>query len=124
MAHEKLLEQVQFHLNRGEMDEAVDVLFASYLETHPTAQNIKTYRDRVSYKLQNEFGNLPETEAKAKSKLLIYGFISIISNSEGETGYNIVLLLLHLMRRGHHEAIREIIEVIKLERASRQLGKK
>lgn len=122
MAHDKLVESVQQLLNEGQTDEVVDLLFKSYLITHPSAQNIKDYRNRVSYKLKNEFNALPGSEeVKAKSKLLFYGFMTLISNSEGETGYNIVLLLLHLIKRGQHDLIREVIEIIKLERASNNL---
>lgn len=122
MAHDKLVESVQQLLNEGKTDDVVDLLFQSYLLTHPSAQNIKDYRDRVSYKLKNEFDSItnPE-ESKAKSKLLFYGFMTLISNSEGETGYNIVLLLLHLIKKGQHELIREFTEIIKLERASNTL---
>jgi hypothetical protein len=122
MAYEKLIGQVQALLDEGRIDEVVDLLFATYLQAHPTAQNILDYRDRVSYKLRHELAYLPDAEAKAEAKLLIYGFMTLVSNSEGETGYNIMLLLLHLMRRNQHAAIREIIEVLKLERASRNLA--
>ena len=121
MPYEKLIVQVQSFLKEGKTEEVVDLLFTTYLETHPAARNIQDYRDRINYKLQNEFGSLPEQEAKNKAELLIYGFMSIVSNSEGETGFNIVLLLLHLMRRGQYDAIREIIQVLKLEKASRLL---
>lgn len=124
MLQEKLVAEIQQLLNDGKTDEVVDRLFETYLLTHPAAQNIKDYRDRVIYKLHQEFSYLPDEEAKAKSKLLINSFMTLISNSEGETGYNIVLLLLHLVHKGHHEQLREIIEVIKLERASRSLSNK
>ncbi len=125
MAHDKLVDSVQQLLNEGKTDEVVDLLFQTYLVTHPSAQNIKDYRDRVSYKLKNEFSSMADPEAaKKKSKLLLYGFMTLISNSEGETGYNIVLLLLHLIKRGQHELIREINEIIKLERASNALHKR
>ena len=122
MIQDKILTEIQGLLSEGKIDEVVDRLFATYLFTHPSAQNIKDYRNRVIYKLRNEFSYLPEEDAKAKSKLLIYTFMSLVSNSEGETAYNIVLLLLHLIRKGNHEQIREIVEVIKLERASRTLS--
>lgn len=125
MMHDNLVNTVQQLLNEGKTDEVVDIIFATYLEKHPSAQNIISYRDRVSYKLQNEFNTLADPdEAKNKAKLLIYGFMSLISDSEGETGYNIVLLLLHLIKRGHHNLIREVIEIIKLERASTTLRKR
>ncbi|GEO02682.1 hypothetical protein AAE02nite_03460 [Adhaeribacter aerolatus] len=121
MAYEKLIVQVQSFLKEGKTDEVVELLFSTYLQTHPEARNIQDFRERISYKLRNELGTLPENEAKEKAELLIFGFMAIVSNSEGETGYNIVLLLLHLMRRGQFDAIREIIQVLKLERASRLL---
>ena len=121
MAYEKLILQIQSLLKEGKTDDVVELLFSTYLQTHPAAQNIQNFRERISCKLRNEFDHLPESEAKAKAELLIFGFMAIVSNSEGETGYNIVLLLLHLMRRGQYDAIREIIQVLKLEKASRQL---
>lgn len=121
MAYEKLVAEVQALLNDGKTDEVVDCLFTTYLQTHPSARNIKDYRDRISYKLRNEFAYIPDADAKAKIKLLVYGFMTLVSDSEGETGYNLVLLLLHLIHKNHQDQIREVIEVIKLERASRNL---
>lgn len=121
MPYEKLIGEIQSLLKEGKMDDVVELLFTTYLQIHPAAQNIKEFRERISYKLRNEFASLPEDEAQAKAELLVFGFMAIVSTSEGETGYNIVLLLLHLMRRGHYDAIREIIQVIKLEKASHQL---
>ena len=121
MPYENLIVQIQRLLKESKMDEVVELLFSTYLQTHPAAHNIQAFRERVTYKLRNEFDSLPEPEAKAKAELLFFGFMAIVSTSEGETGYNIVLLLLHLMRRGQYDAIREIIQVIKLEKASRQL---
>ena len=121
MPYEKLIAQVQSFLKEGKIDEVVELLFTAYLQTHPEARNIQNFRERISYKLRNEFGSLPEKDAKEKAELLILGFMAIVSNNEGETGYNVVLVLLHLMRRGQYDAIREIIQVLKLERASRLL---
>jgi hypothetical protein len=121
MPYEKLVFQIQSLLKEGKMDDVVELLFTTYIQIHPAAHTIQDFRDRIRYKLRNEFDSLPESETKAKAELLIFGFMAIVSNSEGETGYNIVLLLLHLMRRGQYDAIREIIQVLKLEKASRHL---
>ncbi|HSI91796.1 MAG TPA: hypothetical protein VK927_11815 [Adhaeribacter sp.] len=121
MTDKDLKTQTQALLNQGKTEEAVNFIFNAYLEEHPDAKDILAYRDKVRYKLTNEFKNA-SPEEQEKSKLLLYGFMTIIGHSEGESAFNIMLLLLHLMRKGQHNSIREAIELIKLEKASSNLN--
>ncbi len=108
-------------LNQGKPDEALDILFNAYLEDHPNAKNLEMCREKVNFKLKNEFQeNTGET--REQSKLLLYGFMTVIGQTEGDTAFNLILLLLHLVHKGHNESLREAIEIIKLERASNNLN--
>lgn len=108
-------------LNEGKPEEALSFIFSAYLEEHPEAQKLDVCREKVTFKLQNEFKEkTPETIEQ--SKLLLYGFTTVIGHSEGDTAFNLIMLLLHLLHKGHGESIREAIELIKLERASNNLN--
>ena len=121
MNDNKIKLKTQELLNKGKPAEALSFIFNTYLEEHPDAKNLEVCREKVSYKLDHEFPvNSPE--AKEQSKLLLYGFTTVIGQSEGDTAFNLIMLLLHLLRKGHGESIREAIELIKLERASNNLN--
>ena len=113
--------RIQQLLNENKFAEAVNFIFDTYQQEHPTAGNIPIFRDKVIYKIQTEF---PEDtpENRQQIKLLLYGFTSIIGHSEGEAAFNITLLLLHLLHKNQGDSISEAIEIIKLEKASNNLN--
>lgn len=108
-------------LNQGKPEEALNFIFNAYLEEHPEAVSLNVCRDKVNFKLQTEFED-KSAENIEKSKLLLYGFMTVIGHSEGDTAFNLIMFLLHLLQKGHGESIREAIELIKLERASNNLN--
>ena len=113
--------KIQELLNEGKPEEALNFIFNAYLEEHPDATSLDACRDKVNFKLQTEFKD-KTPESLEQSKLLLYGFMSVIGHSEGDTAFNLILFLLHLLHKGHGDSIREAIEIIKLERASNNLN--
>lgn len=108
-------------INENQLAEAAAHVFDAYLELHPSAANIPLFRDKVIYKLKNELaGSTPEKQKNLKMALV--GLITVIGDSEGETAFNIMLLMLHLLKKGHTEAISEAISLIKLDKASTNLN--
>ena len=113
--------RIQQLLNENKFAEAITYVFDSYQEEHPEAGNIPVYRDKVIYKLQTEFAD-DTPENRQRKKLLLYGFTTIIGHSEGEAAFNIILLLLHMLRKNQDAAISEAIELLKLKKASNNLN--
>ncbi|MFC5271524.1 hypothetical protein [Adhaeribacter terreus] len=113
--------RIQQLLNENNFSEAINFIFDTYQEEHPTAANIPVYRDKVIYKIQTEFQE-DTPENRQRIKLLLYGFTSIIGHSEGEAAFNIILMLLHCLHKNMDESLREAIELIKLEKASNNLN--
>lgn len=108
-------------LNQGKPEEALSSIFNAYLEEHPEAVSLNMSREKINFKLHTEF-EAKNAENIEKSKLLLYGFMTVIGHSEGDTAFNLITFLLHLLHKGHDESIREAIELIKLERASNNLN--
>src|SRR5688572_5773371 len=113
--------KIQELLNQGKPEEALNFIFNAYLEEHPEAVSLDLSRDKVNFKVQTEFQE-KSPENVERSKLLLYGFMTVIGHSEGDTAFNLIMFLLHLLHKGHGESIREAIELIKLERASNNLN--
>ncbi|KAA9333550.1 hypothetical protein [Adhaeribacter soli] len=108
-------------LHQGKIEEALQFIFDSYKEAHPEAKNVSLYRDKVCYKIRNEFSGKSEEE-KRNAKLLVYALMTVFGHSEGETAFNLVLLLMHLLHRSQAGPVSEAMELIKLERASNNLN--
>ena len=121
MTENELKTEIQGLLNENKFEEAANYIFNAYQEEHPSAANIPVYRDKVIYKMQTEFAD-PTPEKIQEAKLLLYGFTTIIGQSEGESAFNIILLLLHLIHKDQAPLIRDAIEIIKLEKASSNLN--
>ena len=120
MKDNELKVRTQSLLYKGQVKEAIELIFNTYQEDHPEAKNIKLYRDKVSYKLDTE---LPvDGQKDEQAKLLVYAFMTVIGHSEGETAFNLIMLLLHLLSKGQAGPISEAIELIKLEKASNNLN--
>lgn len=108
-------------VNKGKPAEAMNFIFDTYLEEHPEARSLNLFRDKVAFKLNAAFPH-KDPQSTELSKLLVYAFTTVIGHSEGDTAFNLVLLLIHLLEKGQHEAIKEAIEIIKLEKASSNLN--
>jgi hypothetical protein len=120
MKDNELKLRTQNLLQKGQVKEAIELIFNAYQEEHPEAKNIRLFRDKVSYKLQNEMKS--EGKKEDHSKLLVFAFMTVIGHSEGETAFNLIMLLLHLLHKGQATPISEAIELIKLEKASNNLN--
>jgi len=116
-----LMLKTQELVNKGEPAEAMNFIFDTYLEEHPEARSLELFREKVSLKINTAFPN-KDPELIERSKLLVYAFTTVIGHSEGDTAFNLVLLLMHLLEKGHGESIKEAIELIKLEKASKNLN--
>ena len=113
--------KIQELLNEGKPEEALNYIFNAYLEEHPEAVSLNLSREKLNFKLQTEFQDKSPDNVE-RSKLLLYGFMTVIGHNEGDTAFNLIMFLLHLLHKGHGESIREAIELIKLERASNNLN--
>src|SRR6187551_2851698 len=98
--------KIQELLNQGKPEEALNFIFDAYLEEHPQAVSLDQSRDKVNFKLHTEFEE-KSPENLENSKLLLYGFMSVIGHSEGDTAFNLIIFLLHLLHKGHGESIQE-----------------
>src|SRR5688572_7120435 len=91
--------RAQSLLHKGQVKEAIELIFNNYQEEHPEAKNITLFRDKICYKLGTEI--MPEgKEDEERAKLMVYAFMTIIGHSEGETAFNLIMLLLHLLNKG------------------------
>lgn len=121
MTDNELKIRIQELLNKGKPAEALELIFNNYRQEHPEARNLPLYQDKVTYKVKTEFSGKSANDLR-DAKLLVYAFMTVIGKSAGETAFNLVLLLLHLLHKGHADPISEAIELIKLDKASTNLN--
>jgi hypothetical protein len=121
MTENKLKNETRRLINENKIEEAATHIFDAYLILHPTATNIPLFRDKVVYKLKNELVKATP-EKQQELKMILVGLITVIGDSEGETAFNLFLLLLHFLHKGHPTPISEAIALIKLDKASNNLN--